>query len=69
MTSWHFDVAIRAYSIFNYLYISVLHSYSTIIYETIQILTLSAISILAPAASKCWTTFVCPSCEANISAV
>ena len=52
-----------------YNYISVLHSDSTIIYETIQILTLSVISLLAPAASKSWTTFVCPLCEANISAV
>ena len=48
---------------------AVLHSDSTIIYETIQILTLSEISLLAPDASKNWTTFVCPLTEANISAV
>ena len=52
-----------------HVYISVLHSDSTIIYETIQILTLSLISVLAPAASKSWTTFVYPLAEANISAV
>ena len=52
-----------------HVYISVLNSDSTIIYETIQILTLSAISLLAPAASKSRTTFVCPVNEANISAV
>ena len=52
-----------------HVYISVLHSDSTIIYETIQILTLLVICLLAPAASKSWTTFVCPLCEALISAV
>ena len=52
-----------------HVYISVLHSDSTIIYETIQILTPLVISLLAPAASKSWTTFVCPLTEANVSAV
>ena len=57
------------YRIHLHVYISVLHSDSIIIYETIQILTSSVISLLAPAASKSWTTFVCPMSEANISAV
>ena len=43
-----------------HVYISVLHSDSTIIHETIQILTISVIRLLAPAASKSWTTFERP---------
>ena len=49
-----------------YIYISI---DSTIIYETIQILTLAVISLLAPAASNSWTTFVYLLSEACISAV
>ena len=37
--------------------------------RTIQILTLLVISLLAPAASKSWTTFVRLLTEAQISAV